>query len=177
MTPRGVLLLVVLLAAGCAGTPAFNGVDVTTGQGISLAPGPKKLGQSFSGRYHSAQSGEMQLVQRGPHLDGSYGYRLCSCVFEGKLWGEVSGNVAHVEFSETSPACAPDRELHGQGELFYNAVSLADGPAKLFGSRSYYVLAGVPRGLSRRDPRATSAWTAVALEPGAAPPKDEPHCP
>lgn len=163
----------VLACSACAGPSSFTVVDASSGQSVALAPGPKKPGQSFTGRYRSPQSGELELVQYGDRLEGSYAYRLCGCRFAGQVSGEVTGNFARVRFSETTD-CRPGRVLHGDGELVYHAIPLAPTPAELFGSRRYLSEPAGPRGSARYE---RSVWTAVEVEPSASPPSDAPHCP
>ena len=163
----------MLLVTGCSAA-GFNGVDVTSGQSVALAPGPKLPEHSFTGTYRSPQSGEVSLEQRGSRLVGKYTYELCSCRYEGKLWGEVTGNHALVEFREHSPKCNPEHVLEGKGELFYRAISLEASPPELFGTRAYLSVPAPPRGFPQRE---RSVWTAVAVNPRESPASDEPHCP
>lgn len=162
-----------LLVAGCS-APNFRGVDVISGQSVALGQGPKLPEHSFTGRYRSPQSGEISLVQRGSRLAGTYTYYLCSCPYEGKLWGEVTGNHALVEFREHSATCNPEHVLEGKGELFYRAIALEASPPQLFGSRAYLSVPAPPRGFPQRE---RSVWTAVAVDPRESPAGIEPHCP
>ncbi len=163
----------VLACSACAGASSFSAVDPFSGQSVSLAPGPKKPGQSFTGRYRSPQSGELELVQYGDRLEGSYAYQLCGCHFAGHVSGEVTGNLAHVHFSEAT-ACSPGHVLRGDGELVYRGIPLAPNPPELFGSRRYLTQPAGPRGSAQYQ---RSLWTAVAVDPRESPPSEEPHCP
>lgn len=170
--------LAIALAA-CTSAPAFNGVDVQTGQTVAPVPAPLRPGQSFSGSYLSPELGELELFQEGEHVEGTYVGHLCACTVFGRLAGDVDGNLARVRFIERLTACGPERELQGDGFFYYRSAPPTGTPPSLFGSRTYHVLTPAPRSLPRAgDAAATSVWVAHGRDAAAPVAADAGnHCP
>lgn len=157
------------LPLGC-GVPAFNAVDVASGQTIAITLAPLPPGRSFSGVYFSPQSGTTYVEQEGQAIGVRYSRVSCTCRVDGRGGGAVEGNLAELELRETWSGCAQSGQRYSRAVLFFKAPPEADRPARLYGWRSYRSTARQPSGKLVTEALPRQLWTAASVEPAGARP-------
>jgi len=130
-TRCSLLLALAFIAVGCAAPRSFRGVDVSTGELVELEGQDAAPGAGWSGRYRSAQLGELSIEQTGIELAGRYEQRYADCDVRGVLLGKISGNLAEISWAERHANCPGARDLRGKGYLF----QVSGREPKLFGRR------------------------------------------
>ena len=138
---------------GCATPTRWEGVDVSSGQQRVLVPGAMPVGASFTGSYRSPQCGELELLQDGLRLGGSF-YQEGERRSVTTLTGTVHGNLAEFSWRERTPSAMGSAPLKGSGFFLFDLSST--GSARLFGRRTFLVAS--EQGITRRD---GGRWTAV----------------
>ncbi|HEY2512642.1 MAG TPA: hypothetical protein VGI39_17365 [Polyangiaceae bacterium] len=142
-----------LSVLGCAATTRWEGVDVSSGRQRVIVPGPMAAGASFTGSYRSPQCGELELLQDGARLGGSF-YQEGERRSVTTLTGTVHGNLAEFSWQERTRSVMGSAPLKGSGFFLFDLET--SGSVRLFGRRTFLV-AG-EQGVTRRD---GGPWTAV----------------
>ena len=115
-------------------------VDVSSGQALSLSPDRVARGVNLTGRYFSPQMGQLEFVQQGQTLIGSYALAQDDCFMRGRLEGKLEGNSAQlIWLEETICPSAEDsaRSHHAEGDarLIFDPAPAGNGADRLFGKR------------------------------------------
>lgn len=162
----------------CRPAPVFNGVDVSSGQSLSIEQRDVAREIPWSGVYISSQLGRLVLEQRANAVHGSYTNESCGCRVSGRLQGKVRGNLIEFEWVEVVAGCASSSPRRGRGFAFYRAPPELDRPASLFGHRDHAVEHDPQLGRSGTPAlRDDGPWTAIRT-PANEPAFDAaPHCP
>ena len=142
-----------VVAIGCAAPVRWEGVDVSSGQQMVLVAGEMPAGGSFTGSYRSPQCGELELLQDGARLGGSF-YQSGDRQSVTTLKGTVRGNLAEFSWQERTLSAARSTPLKGSGFFLFDRP--ANGRVRLFGRRTFLV--ATEEGITRRD---GGPWTAV----------------
>lgn len=112
-----VLLVLMALVAGCGG-----------GSAPALKPGPMPADGDFTGVWHSAQYGEMHMLQEGSSVHGRYEADQRT----GKITGEVDGDLMRFEWKEQK-ALVANRPNETVGHGYFRYIVKDNGEHRIEG--------------------------------------------
>lgn len=158
-------------ACATFGREPFHGVDVSSGEHVTLRASEWTEGISLTGRYRSAQLGTLTLEQRTSSLRGSYALAIDGIEITGTLSGELHGNHCEFAWDEAQRiGHSEPRRCRGHGYFLVDLPLAPRERLRLFGARSYLVRRKPrdPRGREELYLDRPAPWTAVALAPRGA---------
>jgi hypothetical protein len=129
-------VMILTAALGCSGSQqpssyVWRGRDDATGQNVSHQQGQMPAGHDFTGVYRSPQIGDVQIVQTGQHIVGTYDYDRANCHVTARFEGSVTGNLAKFSWREDHRACGRLAPITGKGFFLYVVETTQQGDTEI----------------------------------------------